>query len=109
MDSRRAGGALLQDLGSLVVEQWRVAGQGERLGLAGCFGGGDGIELRLRLGLSGGYGCRGAGDEVQVGWSADFDEPAEGVARDRGRRTALESLGGALDERRRVVEPTGVD
>lgn len=96
MDSRRAVGTLTQDLRSLVVEQWGIASQTERLGLSGCFCGGGRVqlELGLRVGvrLRRGYGSGRAGDMVKVGGGMGFNQPGQGIGAVWEWCTAMQTL-----------------
>ena len=59
----------MQDLGSVVLEQWRVVGERERLLEIGSvfLRGGNRTGLRCGLGVSSGDGGGGAGDAVEIG------------------------------------------
>ena len=115
--SRRAVGTLIQDLRSLIFEQWRVAFQFERHGLSGRLGDGGRIELELGLRvdvrLRREYGRGRAGDMVNVGGSTDLDQPRQriGAAREWCTFVQILILGIALEDRigRRGIGASGMD
>jgi len=117
VNSRRTVGTLFQDLRSLVFEQLGVTFECERHRPGGCFRGRDRIRLELGLGqgvrLSGICRSGRAGDVVEVGRRADFDQADHGVGGHRGGRTGVQIiiLGIALDDRRgrRRIEVGGMD